>query len=118
MTYQCRAVLNGLKELSGNTDAAMGYAYESTEFCLLSDYDHTYNYAKYREEISSILLELRKDGYLIFVGDGEGRVFSLTQKAIHKRQISTAAVGKYVLDNWIAFLALVVSIVALIRTFL
>lgn len=111
LSFQCVDVLNELKKLARNSDIGLSYLGQSTCICRLDDYDAVYDYAKYQDEIESIVQALVDEGYLRFTR--EPYSFCLTQKAIHRGQVSVSKVLHYVLDNWIAILALVVSIIAL-----
>lgn len=112
MTYQCRVVLRELKKLTNNSECVISYLGETTCFCLLDDCDTTYDYAKYQHEIDSIISMLADEGYLQFSVNRYN--FYLTQKAIHKKQVTFSMVCSYILDKWIDFLALIVATIALI----
>lgn len=113
MTFQCRRVLSELKKLSGNTDALLSFVGGSNQICRLDDYDKIYDYTIYSDEISSIIDCLIKEGYLV---NGFNQYnFSLTHKALHGAQYNMEMFTSYLLNNWIAIVALIISIIALLK---
>lgn len=115
MTVQCKSVLRGLKGLCNNTDSEMSYLYGKTCICLLFDTERTYNYSKYCDEITSILSALADEGYLRFTDADQAYRFQLTQKALHQNQVTVDWIKRFLLDNLIAILALIVAIIALFK---
>lgn len=81
MIKSCREVLKGLRKLSNNSDETLSYLGSTTCICLGYDLEATYDYAKYSNEIDSIIKELISTGYLEYSIDEYH--FSLTHKGLH-----------------------------------
>lgn len=111
MTLQAKSVLQGLKKLTNNTERSFSYLYNSTCFCLDDDYNITYDYQKYDNEIEGILTHLASEGYII--PSSSTPSFQLTQKGIHAKQIQLRNIGAFLLHNLIAIIALIVAIITL-----
>lgn len=110
MTIQSAAVLIGLKKLTKNTGANISYLYNSTCFCLVSDTSKTYNYARVKNEIESIVTALVSDGYLIYTDPDDQAIFCLTQKSMHFCQNT--------LYHWLGYVTPIASILAAIFSIL
>lgn len=112
LTYQCKVILKKLKQLTNNTECEISFLGNTTLFCLSDDYNKTCDYSKYKDEIHSIVSHLASNGYLCF-GSNE-YCFSLTHKGVHNKQLTYVAIGKFLLHNIIAIIALLVGIVGLL----
>lgn len=84
MTKPCRKVLNGLRELSSNTEDILVFLGNTYCICRYDDTDKTYDYAKYKGEINSVIRQLIADGYLEYSFNEYH--FTLTQKGLHPHQ--------------------------------
>lgn len=80
MTYQCRAVLRGIRKIANSTDIELSMLDGTTEICGTDQYV-TYNYVKYANEIRSIIDHLVLTGYLKY-GSNESFLY-LTHKGLH-----------------------------------
>ena len=116
ISYQSRTVLNHLKELADNTDTELALLGMSTLICPTDDEDKTYDYSEYEGEINSILDELVNAGYLIYPRNNKYFV-SLTSKGIHTHQFTAGKIKDWLVDKSIDIAALIISIIALVRTF-
>lgn len=116
MTSQCKSVLSGIKNLSNNTELNVSYLYDTSCFCLDADQNKTFSYQKYENEIESIISALVSEGYLKY-NYGNEYNFCLTQKGIHVRQFTFASVKAYFADKLIDILALIISIIALCKSY-
>lgn len=115
MTSQCKSVLLGLKKLTQNTECDFAYLHNSTCFCLVTDYSKVYDYKKYENEIDGITTLLVQEGYLIPTYDKY--TFKLTQKGLHNRQFTLRKITAYFSDKFIDFLAVIISIFALLNSY-
>lgn len=115
LTKECKIILKKLKQLTSNTESNISYLYNSTSFCLLDDYNKKCDYRPYENEIDSILHLLCKEGYLCFTSNDQN--FKLTQKALHHQQFTFASFRMYVADKFIDFTALIISIIALLKSY-
>lgn len=116
MTSQCRTVLSNLKKLTNNTECNISYVYGDTLFCVECEENKYYNYQKYESEIESIISSLIESGYLKY-NYGNQYNFSLTQKGIHINQFTFSAIRSYFADKLIDILALIISIIALLKSY-
>lgn len=115
MTSQCKAVLSGLKKLTNNTECNISYLSDTSCFCLDDD-NKTFSYKKYEDEIESIISALVYEGYLKY-NYGNEYNFCLTQKGIHKKQFTLSAILSYFTDKLIDILALIIAIIALLKSY-
>lgn len=116
ISFQSRDVLHHLKELADNTDTELALLGETTLICPTWGEDKTYDYSEYEGEINSILDELVDAGYLIYPRNNKYFV-SLTSKGIHTHQFTANKFKAWLIDKSIDIAALIISIIALIRTF-
>lgn len=117
ISYQSRDVLRNLKNLANNTDTELALLGMSTLICPAGeDESNSYDYSKYEGEINSILDELVNAGYLIYPRSNRYFV-ALTAKGIHTHQFTAGKVKEWIIDKSIDIAALIISIIALIRTF-
>ena len=117
LSYQSRTVLRHLKTLADNTDTELALLGMSTLICPTEeDEDKSYDYSEYEGEINSILDELVNAGYLIYPRNNKYFV-SLTSKGIHTHQFTAGIIKDWFVDKSIDIAALIISIIALIRTF-
>ena len=115
MTSQCKTVLSGLKKLTNNTECNISYLSDTSCFCL-DDENKTFSYKKYEDEIESIISALVYEGYLKY-NYGNEYNFCLTQKGIHKKQFTLSAILLYFTDKLIDILALIIAIIALLKSY-
>lgn len=115
MTSQCKTVLSGLKKLTNNTECNISYLSDTSCFCL-DDENKTFSYKKYEDEIESIISALVYEGYLKY-NYGNEYNFCLTQKGIHKKQFTLSAILSYFTDKLIDILALIIAIIALLKSY-
>lgn len=115
LTKESRAVLNELKTLTSNTEAEFSYLGYTTCFCLSTDSNRTYDYRKYQSEISGIMQQLATEGYVVSTYNEFH--FRLTQKAIHEKQFKRYNRLKYASEKWISFVALIISALALLKSY-
>ena len=115
MTSQCKTVLSGLKKLTNNTECNISYLSDTSCFCLDDD-NKTFSYKKYEDEIESIISALVYEGYLKY-NYGNEYNFCLTQKGIHKKQFTLSAILSYFTDKLIDILALIIAIIALLKSY-
>ena len=115
MTSQCKSVLSGLKKLTNNTECNISYFGDTSCFCL-DDEDKTFSYKKYEDEIDSVISALVHEGYLKY-NYGNEYNFCLTQKGIHKKQFTLSAILSYFTDKLIDILALIIAIIALLKSY-
>ena len=97
MTYQCRAVLKNLRVLADETGAPMTFLGNTDCICLFDDYYKTYDYAKYKGEIQSIINQLISDGYLLL--NTADNTFSLTQHGLHPYQFQWDAFRSFLFKS-------------------
>ena len=116
LSIQSKSVLQHLKKLSDNTDTELSLLGETTLICPTFDEDNTYDYFEYAWEINSILDELVNAGYLIYPRNNKYFI-SLTSKGIHTHQFTVGMIKDWLVDKSIDIAALIISIIALIRTF-
>lgn len=116
LSIQSKSVLQHLKKLSDNTDTELALLGETTLICPTFDEDNTYDYFEYAGEINSILDELVNAGYLTYPRNNRYFV-SLTSKGIHTYQFTAEKFRIWLVDKAIDIAALIISIIALIRTF-
>lgn len=117
MTFQSKKVLTGIKKLTNNTAANVSYSCDHNTHLVLDDSDDKfYDYGKYESEIESIISLLVEEGYLEY-NLGNKWNFSLTQKGIHKTQLTFHKICSFLLHNSIGILALIVSIIALLTSY-
>lgn len=115
LTKECRNVLNELKLLTSNTEDEFSYLGATTCFCLSNDVNKKYDYQKYQSEISSIMHQLESEGYIITTWNKYH--FQLTQKAIHEKQFKCHRRLEYISEKWISFIALIISALALLKSY-
>ena len=115
MTSQCKAVLSGLKKLTNNAECNISYLSDTSCFCI-DDKSKTFSYKKYEDEIESIISALVYEGYLKY-NYGNEYNFCLTQKGIHKKQFTLSAILSYFTDKLIDILALIIAIIALLKSY-
>lgn len=115
LTKECKIILKKLKQLTSNTEEDISYLYNTTSFCLLMDDDKICDYHPYENEIDSILQHLYKEGYLTFTTNDYN--FKLTQKALHHHQFIFSSLQTYAADKAIDFAALIISIIALLKSY-
>lgn len=116
MTKEAKKVLNHLKRLTNNTPRIISYLYDSTCITLEEDDDSRYDYVEYKDEIETIIDLLVEEKYLQY--DYANRYNShLTQKGLHIKQFTWWSIKMYLKDKFIDILALIISIIALIRSF-
>lgn len=115
ITIQSRDVLRHLKAISNNTNTELCLLGGSTYICPSSEDNNFYDYSKYEKEINSILDDLVNAGYLVYSRNNK-YFFSLTSKAIHKHQFGVGKIKDWFIDKSIDIAALIISIIALIRT--
>lgn len=115
LTKECKDVLNELRLLTSNTEDEFSYLGYTTCFCLSDNQNKTYDYQKYQSEISSIMLQLKSEGYIITTRNEYH--FQLTQKAIHEKQFKHHQRIAYISDKWISFVALIISALALLKSY-
>lgn len=115
ITKECKSVLNELKLLTSNTEAEFSYLSGTTCFCLSDDINKTYDYCRYKSEISSIMQHLINEGYIVSTWNEYH--FHLTQNAIHENQFKHFERLKYVSEKWISFIALIISALALLKSY-
>lgn len=115
MTSQCKTVLSGLKKLTNNTECNISYLSDTSCFCL-DDENKTFSYKKYEDEIESIISALVYEGYLKY-NYGNEYNFCLTQKGIHKKQFTLSAILSYFTDKLIDILAIIIAIIALLKSY-
>ncbi|MDO5345330.1 MAG: hypothetical protein Q4E91_06255 [Lachnospiraceae bacterium] len=115
LTRECRSVLNELKLLTSNTEDEFSYLGDTTCFCLSNDVNQEYDYQKYQSEISSIMHQLEAEGYIITTWNEYH--FQLTQKAIHEKQFKRHKRLEYISEKWISFIALIISALALLKSY-
>lgn len=113
MTFQCAAVLRGLKKLTNNSETDISFLGSTTCFCLLSDINKCFDYDKYQNEINGILDELEKNGYLVFTTDKNN--FRLTHKAVHSQQtfwlnVISIFVRSFLLPIIVAFITTLITL--------
>lgn len=116
ISFQSRDVLRHLKELADNTDTELALLGMTTLICPTGEEDKTYDYSKYGGEINSILDELVNAGYLIYPRNNKYFI-SLTSKGIHTHQFTVGMIKDWLVDKSIDIAALIISIIALVRTF-
>lgn len=114
MTKECKSVLEDIRKFTNYSDTQFGYVCGEDAFCLDGDTDNLLYYTQYANEISSIMDSLMDEGYVVH-GFNEYH-FHLSHKGIHKDQYSRQALHMYLRDNWISIFALILSVVAFIRT--
>lgn len=112
LTRQCKDVLKNIKKITENTEQDFSYMYNSTCFCLDNDFSKTYDYKLYDSEIGGIITLLVQEGYI--EPSYNKYTFKLTQRGIHNKQLTYAAIGKFLLHNIIAIIALLVSVIGLL----
>lgn len=99
MIRSCRAVLNGLRTLSNDSEIYLTLLRKSDSIARVGhrsdDFPRTYNYTKYKGEINSILKQLESDGYLVF----SGTKFSLTQKGLHPYQFQWETLKSFLVKS-------------------
>lgn len=115
ITKECKNVLYELKLLTSNTESEISFIADTTYLCLSDDERKLYNYQKYKNEIYGILDQLEADGYVSFTFNEYH--FRLTQKAIHKNQFALSDISNYLRDKMIDILALVISVIALLKSY-
>ena len=115
LTKECKIVLNNLKTLTLNTEADICYLGETTYFCLVSDHSKFYDYGSFYREIGSILDPLANEGYIVYTINPYH--FKLTQKSLHSGQFIFSTFLSYAADKAIDFIALIISIIALLKSY-
>lgn len=116
MTFQSYSVLQNLKQIADNTDIELCLLGETTFICPTWDEENIYDYSKYENEIGSILDELVNSGYLTYPRNNKYFI-SLTSKGIHIHQFTVEKFKAWLVDKAVDIAALIISIIALIRTF-
>ena len=116
MSTQNRAVLQHLKNLSNNTDVDLWLSYESDLISLADNEKILYKYNEFSGEIHSIIDSLAESGYIVYKSNDK-HWFSLTAKALHPYQFKASSFKTWFVDKSIDIAALIISIIALIRTF-
>ena len=115
ITKECKNVLSELKSLTSNTESEIVFIMDTTYLCLSDDESEIYNYQKYKSEIYGILRHLESEGYISFTRNEYH--FRLTQKAIHKGQFVLSSIRSYLSDKMIDIFALIISIIALLKSY-
>lgn len=115
LTKQCKEILSLLKLLTNNSDAEFSYLANTNCFCLSRDIECTRDYSAYASEIFSIMEQLLNEGYV--KNTFNPYHFRLTQKSIHHKQFICRAILNYLCDKWISLIALIVSILALLKSY-
>lgn len=110
LSIQSYSVLRHLKKLANNTDLELALLGDTTLICLDFDESKTYDYSKYKGEISSILDDLVSSGHLIYSRNNKYYV-SLTAKGIHPFQGVCICIIKFLFRS-----VLVPIIVSLLTT--
>lgn len=85
VSIQSYNVLRHLKKISNNTDTELALLGDTTLICPTFEEDKTYDYSKYKGEISSILDDLANSGHLVYSRNNKYFI-SLTAKGIHPMQ--------------------------------
>lgn len=115
LTKECRDVLNHLRILTSNSESEISFLGDTTCFCLSDDIDIVYNYKKYQSEITGIIAQLESEKYITYTRNKYH--FQLTQLAIHENQFVLSEVFLYIKDKLIDIFALIISIIALLKSY-
>lgn len=115
LTKQCKNVLYEIKTLTNNTEAEFCFISGEPYLCLSDNSIRYYDYTKYIDEISSIMAQLESEGYIIPTINAFH--FRLTQKALHLKQFALSNVYLYFKDKLVDILALIISIIALLKSY-
>ena len=97
MIQSCRKVLNELRKLSSSTESILAFLGDTYCICLYDDYTKTYDYTKYKDEITSIIKFLVSEGYLEYTINEFH--FTLTQKGLHPYQFQWEIIKKFLLNS-------------------
>lgn len=115
MLRNCKIVLKGLRKIANGQSTDLAFLGETTCICRLDDYSIKYDYAKYENEISSIVSQLGKDGYLEFTVNEYH--FVLTQKGLHPYAFQWESIKEFLLKS-VAIPVIVALITTLITLWL
>lgn len=112
MTYQCKYVLKQIRKLSSNSDMALRFNSDGLIRPFSADAPFA-DCSKYKKEIISIMQLLEKECYITL----SGTTIRLTQQGIHIYQNAFQRIFKILYDKWIPFIALLVSILSLMKSY-
>ena len=107
MTYHCKKVLKNLQKISQNSESCLCLIFDSKQICLFDDFNYSYDYSEFQNEIFGILSVLIQNGYLM-PGMNEC-YFSLTYKGLHPYRVGWEAIKRFLFTS--IFIPITVSVI-------
>lgn len=114
LIHSCRSVLKNLRTLTDGIDAVLSFLGNHPCICLWDNYDKTYDYSEYQDEIKSIINQLISDEFL--APGPVSSTFFLTQRRIHPYQFQLDAFRSFLFRS--ILVPIVVSFVTALLTLL